>query len=313
MASLARHAPRGREPVLSPSRYIARVDRATGEELDGPIEPDELLVHAHRDHHPVEIAVQFLASRLVNLTGSERVVDEAIRRLSRLGGSLAAAVGGLFHDPRLERRTREVLGVARPDFLFRFREASRLPPDEVRARVAALREDARAALAALGPGPRLHVLLTGATGFLGKEVLVQAVADPHVAEVLCLLRPERIRHQATHRVVRVVGAQERGARLLHRLGIHGAAARRIRFVEGDVERPGLGLLAGEASRLRRTLTHVVHCAASVAFDVSSAPRARRSSPTSRSRPPTSTAGSATAWRERTGWPSRRTTTTTSTS
>ena len=33
-----------------------------------------------------------------------------------------------------------------------------------------------------------------------------------------------------------------------------------------MERPGLGLRTAEISRLRRTLTHVVHCAASVAFD-----------------------------------------------
>jgi nucleoside-diphosphate-sugar epimerase len=50
------------------------------------------------------------------------------------------------------------------------------------------------------------------------------------------------------------------------LGIHGAAARRIRFVEGDIERPRLGLRPAEVSRLRQALTHVVHCAASVAFD-----------------------------------------------
>jgi nucleoside-diphosphate-sugar epimerase len=132
--------------------------------------------------------------------------------------------------------------------------------------VAALREGARSALAGLGPRPRLRVLLTGATGFLGKEVLVQATVDPRVAEVVCLLRPERARNARTGRVARVAGAEERGARLLRHLGIHGASARRVRFVEGDVERPGLGLRAAEAARLRRTLTHVVHCAASVAFD-----------------------------------------------
>jgi nucleoside-diphosphate-sugar epimerase len=110
------------------------------------------------------------------------------------------------------------------------------------------------------------VLLTGATGFLGKEVLVQSIENPHVAEVVCLLRPERARDPRTGRVAEIVPARERGARLLRRLGIRGAAARRIRFVDGNVERPGLGIRAAEASRLRRTLTHVVHCAASVAFD-----------------------------------------------
>lgn len=250
----------------APSRYIARVDRLTGAERPGPIHPDELLVRAHRDHNPLDITVQFLASRLVGLTRSEWLAEQGLRGLNGLGGRLAAAVGLLSHDPGLESRTREVLGVGSRDSLFRFRASSALRADELRAQVADLRRDASAALAALGPRPQLHVLLTGAAGFLGKEVLVQSVEDPHVAEVICLLRPERARDPLTGRVVEIVHALERGARLLRRLGIRGAAARRIRFVEGDVERPGLGLGAAETSRLRRTLTHVVHCAASVAFD-----------------------------------------------
>lgn len=267
MAVLAPHATGRLTPIdTSPSQYIARIDHVTGAERPGPIHPDELLVHAHRDHHPVDITVQFLASRLVRLTGSEWVAEQSLRWLNGLGGRLAAAVGFLLHDPSLEWRTREVLDVGSRDFLFRFREPAPLPANELQARMAALRRDACAALAALGPKPQLHVLLTGGTGFLGKEILVQSVDDPHVAEVVCLLRPERARDPRTGRVVEVLHAHERGARLLHRLGVRGAAARRIRFVEGDVERAGLGLGASETSRLRRTLTHVVHCAASVAFD-----------------------------------------------
>jgi len=53
---------------MSPSRYIVKVDRATGAELPDPIEPAELLVHAHRDKHPIEIAAQFLASRLIQVS-----------------------------------------------------------------------------------------------------------------------------------------------------------------------------------------------------------------------------------------------------
>ena len=51
---------------MSPGQYIVKVDRASGEPLTDPIEPGDLLVHAHRDHHPVEIAAQFFASRLVH-------------------------------------------------------------------------------------------------------------------------------------------------------------------------------------------------------------------------------------------------------
>jgi nucleoside-diphosphate-sugar epimerase len=251
-------------PDMSPSRYVARVDRLTGEELGGAISPDELLVHAYRDHHPVDLTVQFLASRLVDLTRSEWAAKEGIHGINQLGSRLAATIGELWRDPGLERRARHVLGVATRDFAFRFRAACSFSADEAEARLARLRQEARSALAALGPKPRLSVLLTGATGFLGKEVLAQAVEDPHLAEVVCLLRPERADRSGNGRAF--VHAEERGERLLRRLGIGASARRRIRFVEGDVERPGLGLRAAEVSRLRGRLTHVVHCAASVAFD-----------------------------------------------
>ena len=47
----------------------------------------------------------------------------------------------------------------------------------MKARVAALQKQARGPLAARGERPRLTVLLTGATGFLGKEILAQAADD----------------------------------------------------------------------------------------------------------------------------------------
>ena len=209
MPSLARHEPSGRAVDSSPSRYIARVDRGTGRELDVLIRPHELLVHAHRDHHPVDVAVQFLASRLVELTGRDWLAREGMRRLNRLGGGVAHALGALLHDPEMERRARDILGVVGESSFFRFREASTLTEGEARSRVATLREGARAGLAHLGPRPRLRVLLTGATGFLGKEVLVQAAGDPHVAEVVCLLRPERIGNAPTGRAARV--ARREGA------------------------------------------------------------------------------------------------------
>jgi nucleoside-diphosphate-sugar epimerase len=44
------------------------------------------------------------------------------------------------------------------------------------------------------------------------------------------------------------------------------AARKFRFVDGDIEKPQFGLKGREVERLKKTLTHVVHCAASVSFD-----------------------------------------------
>jgi hypothetical protein len=251
---------------MSPSRYIAKVDRATGEPLSDPVEPAELLVHAHRDHHPVEIAAQFLASRFIRVTGNEALVKKGLKTLERLGARAGRLTASLTGNPEDEKRVRKLLGVTSRDVVFQFREPTHLTEKEVKGRIQELQRQARAQLAALGKRPRLRVLLTGATGFLGKEFLAQAAAHPHVEEVVSVVRPETIRDRRTREVVKVLSARERGALLLERLHIKGRPARRFRFVEGDVEKPAFGLDGAELARLRETLTHVVHCAASVSFE-----------------------------------------------
>ena len=161
---------------------------------------------------------------------------------------------------------KRLLGVTPRDYVFQFREATHLSEREVKARVAELQKLARAQLAALGKRPRLKVLLTGATGFVGKEFLAQAASHRYVDEVVSVVRPETIRDRKTKEVVKVLSARERGVLLLKRLHLSGKAAARFRFIEGDVEKPDFGIEAGELERLRKELTHVMHCAASVSFD-----------------------------------------------
>src|SRR5439155_1675627 len=143
--------------------------------------------------------------------------------------------------------------------------STHLSEKEVRARVERLQREARAALRARGRRPRLRLLLTGATGFLGKELLAQAAGDRRIEEVVALVRPETVRDPRTREVLKVLAPAARGALLLQRLHITGARARKFRFVGGDIEKPDLGLEAAERARLRTTLSHVVHCAASVSF------------------------------------------------
>ncbi|HET8648006.1 MAG TPA: SDR family oxidoreductase, partial [Vicinamibacteria bacterium] len=166
----------------------------------------------------------------------------------------------------LERQAKRLMGVVDRDFAFRFREHTHLSEKEVRARVEKLQREARAALRARGRNPRLRVLLTGATGFLGKEILAQAAEDRRIEQLIAVVRPETIRDHKTKQVLKVLSAQQRGALLLKRLHITGARAARFRFVEGDIEQPDLGIAAAELAELRASLTHVVHCAASVSFD-----------------------------------------------
>ena len=251
---------------MSPSRYIVKVDRASGEPLSGPIDPADLLVHAHRDHHPVEIAVQFLASRFIQVTGNERVIKRGLKAIEAIGSGVGWTVGRVTGYPEDARSVERLLGVTARDYAYRFREPTHLGDREVKARVQELQRQARSRILALGKRPRLRILLTGATGFLGKEVLAQAASDPYVAEVVSVVRPETIRDRRTNRVVRVLSPRQRGALLVKRLFVSEPAARKFRFIAGDVEKPGLGIAAAELERLRGTWTHVVHCAASVSFD-----------------------------------------------
>lgn len=256
---VAPSAPPPPEPVwdTSPSRYIAQVSRATGQEVMRPIDPDELLVHAHRDNHPLEVAAQFLASRVVGMTGDEGTVRRALA---------VRALGAATGSPGVEQLARKLMGVTERDVYFKFREPTHLSDREVQARVERERKAARDALRARGRRPRLHVLLTGATGFLGKEFLVQAAGDRRVEQVVCVVRPETVRDPKTREVVKVLGPAQRGALLLKRLHVTGAAAAKFRFVEGDIEKPHLGIAEGEVDRLAASVTHVIHCAASVSFD-----------------------------------------------
>jgi nucleoside-diphosphate-sugar epimerase len=280
MASARRPRPRAGAPArrrtsagaapeafdFSPERYIARISRATGEEIPGPIDPDELLVHAHRDKHPAEVAAQFLASRVLAFTGNEARVGDILRRVNGVGTKLAEMAGLATGREWVERTAIRVLGVRHRTAFFKFREPTHLSENELRGRIEKLQKEAAAALRARGRRPRLRVLLTGATGFLGKEILSQAADDSRIEELVAVVRPETIRDPKTKEVVKVIAPAERGALLLQRLHITGARARRFRFVEGDIEKPDLGLDPTQAEALRGRLTHVIHCAASVSFD-----------------------------------------------
>ncbi len=250
----------------SPSRYIAKISLITGKEILRPIDPDELLVHAHRDKNPVELTAQFLASRLIQLTGDEDTVRNRLRAINSLGVKLAESIGSVTGSRALERQAKKLIGIVEREVFFRFREPSRLSEKEVKIRIDKLKKQAVAAFKARGRNPKLHVLLTGATGFLGKEILRQVVDHKHIEEIISVIRPEKVRDPKTKEVVKVISPEERGALLLKRLGLTGAKTKKFRFVGGDIEKPNLGIALEELEVLQKTVTHVIHCAASVSFD-----------------------------------------------
>jgi nucleoside-diphosphate-sugar epimerase len=251
---------------LSPNRYIEKVNRATGREIPGPIDPDDLLVHAHRDQNPIEVAAQVIASGFIRTTGRERAVERGLKAINEMAGR-GAELAGLFVGGRtLEKKAKDFLGVVSRDYSYRFREPKHVSPAQIERRLVKARTDAARKLASRGADTRLHVLLTGATGFLGKEILFQAATDRRIARVTAIVRSEKITDRKTGEVLRVIDAAERGSLLLRRLGIDGTAASKFDFVQGDIEEPNFGLSKADHDLLAKSVTHVIHCAASVSFD-----------------------------------------------
>jgi len=105
--------------------------------------------------------------------------------------------------------------------------------------------------------PAGRVFLTGATGFVGMEVLVRYL-ERGTRSVTCLVRAESD-----------AAARERLDGVLDGLVANGAELfeHRIEAVAGELTAPDLGLDAATRERLAEETTTIIHCAASVSFDL----------------------------------------------
>lgn len=106
------------------------------------------------------------------------------------------------------------------------------------------------------------VLVTGATGFLGKvvvEELLRQRQSLQVDHVICLVRPKR--GQAPQaRFTEQMMPSPCFARLPN--GWH----KRVSVVAGELSKPHCGLSDEDRAMLTQKVTHIVHCAASVDFN-----------------------------------------------
>jgi thioester reductase-like protein len=100
------------------------------------------------------------------------------------------------------------------------------------------------------------ILLTGATGFLGMETLAQLI-DQGQRDIVVLIRAED-----------ADGAQRRLAAIMaslydepERAGVG------VRAMRGDLLEPGLGLSREDRLRLLESVEGIIHCAASISFDL----------------------------------------------
>jgi thioester reductase-like protein len=104
------------------------------------------------------------------------------------------------------------------------------------------------------------ILLTGVTGFLGKVVLNELVERHPGASIFVLVRPDD-RHSARDRFVAKVTRSPAFA--AHRRGWDEG----IQVLSGDLARPRCGLSDEDYDRVTSSVTEIIHCAASIDFDL----------------------------------------------
>jgi long-chain acyl-CoA synthetase len=100
------------------------------------------------------------------------------------------------------------------------------------------------------------VLLTGATGFLGMELLARY-----------LERTDRTVYTIVRAESQAVASARLHSVLESLLGDTEAYVHRVVALQGDLCRPGLGLTAVRREQLAEAVTDVVHCAASISFEL----------------------------------------------
>jgi thioester reductase-like protein len=104
-----------------------------------------------------------------------------------------------------------------------------------------------------------NVLLTGATGFLGSEIMRRLLTRHPAAKLSLIVRStprETGRERVDKLLVRAFGRDE--------VARH---AERVEVVEGDISLRGVGMDSERSARLMQRIEHVIHCAASVRFDL----------------------------------------------
>ncbi|HTO68569.1 MAG TPA: SDR family oxidoreductase [Myxococcota bacterium] len=100
------------------------------------------------------------------------------------------------------------------------------------------------------------ILLTGATGFVGGELLPRLLAAAPGRTVYCLVRARDAAH-----------LERRAVALLADAEVPAPEAARVRVLAGDVRSPDLGLGGAARAGLAGAVRAVVHAAASTRFDL----------------------------------------------
>ena len=253
---------------MRPERYIEKVNLATGEVLEDPILPRQLLVHSHRDYHFVDVQARFMMSRIVKATGDEEQARTRMKRMRARGRRTSRIIARMIGEKDSEKIAQNLFGLKDREYYFRYKR-HHMPSEEIEEAISRLKVDAEEKMAAVTVDgrPQIRALLTGGTGFVGKEIMWQAAHDDAIAEIVVLIRPKTIRDRKTKEIIKTLSPSERGSALLPQLWLDTPEQRaKFTFIAGDVEQPNLGISESDHEMLKGKITHVIHCAASVAFD-----------------------------------------------
>ena len=266
-AAAAKHKPAKDLPEeMLPANYIEKVSLVTDEVLGETIEPRHLLVSHHRDYHLADIQARRFMSKLMETTGDEGLVRQKMRDIRESGHRISERIGKLLgREP--EKVSKTLFGLKKKEYYFRYKRHPH-SAEEIQTALEKAKADAKRQLdAATHDGrPWIRFLLTGGTGFVGQEIMWQAAFDDDIVEVVVLIRPKKIRDRRQGKVYEMSPA-ERGKRLLEQLWLENTPfSGKFRFIAGDIEQPRLGVSDEDYEDLQKTTTHVIHCAASVAFD-----------------------------------------------
>src|SRR5262245_7047859 len=113
-----------------------------------------------------------------------------------------------------------------------------------------------------------HVLLTGASGFVGKVWLAMMLQRaPEIGRIYVLLRSKALL-PARERFEKIVNTSPVFSQLHERLGpgLSAYSADKVEVIEGELSAPDLQLDQSARKRLQRDIDLVVHCAGLVDFN-----------------------------------------------
>jgi fatty acyl-CoA reductase len=113
-----------------------------------------------------------------------------------------------------------------------------------------------------------HVLLTGATGFVGKVVLYDLLTRREalgIDRVSVLIRSKKSRNGSLQTPAERFASGVAQSEIFRDMPADWRE--RVDVVGADLEQSDLGMDASDSARLQAQVTHVLHCAASVEFDL----------------------------------------------